>query len=522
MQAIGCPCCYAHREPFSAADPFDFTSGRRTGATTSKREITPRVWNDVAAERETILDGATVVDPSDGTTAANVSIRIRDGRIVDVGPSGATREDPAAARIDVSGKFVVPGYNDMHSHALNLRNPSGSLALMLAEGVTGFRQMSGSPALLQARANGTLPIGSAAPGLLATPGTVLTPLNAGSAGAAAQEIHRQHDQGADFVKLVLTSPDVFFAAVEEAKAVGLPIVGHLQDGVDAVAAAQSGFHSIEHLGPGSSVWASCSTDGDDIVREGYEQPTISLPPFKIPFLDRIVMWRMQGLLVNPAAYSSRADVERIQRAVDTYSDDRAAEVAARFIEHGTWQVPTMVRLRTMEYAGAPEYDRSEFLGYMPTKNVKRWRRVTKKFQGLPAECRATYRTLYSRQLGLTKLFADKGVRMMTGTDGGFLSGPGLTLREEFAELAEAGLSPLKILQMTTVDPAEFLGRQDTMGPIAPGRNADLVVLDANPLDSVANLHRIHAVVRSGNYFSAAKLATLKSSVAAGRGRVRTE
>jgi imidazolonepropionase-like amidohydrolase len=104
--------------------------------------------------------------------------------------------------------------------------------------------------------------------------------------------------------------------------------------------------------------------------------------------------------------------------------------------------------------------------------------------------------------------------MMTGTDGGSMMAPGLTLRQEFAELAKAGLSPLKILQMTTINPAQYLGRQDTMGTVATGYNADLVVLDANPLDDVKNLHRIDAVVRAGAHFSAAELTALKARVSA--------
>ena len=103
--------------------------------------------------------------------------------------------------------------------------------------------------------------------------------------------------------------------------------------------------------------------------------------------------------------------------------------------------------------------------------------------------------------------------MMTGTDGGSVLAPGLTLRQEFAEFAEAGLSPLKILQMTTINPAQYLGREDTMGTVELGHNADLVVLDANPLDNVENLHRISAVVRAGTHYSAAELAALKVRVA---------
>jgi hypothetical protein len=70
---------------------------------------------------------------------------------------------------------------------------------------------------------------------------------------------------------------------------------------------------------------------------------------------------------------------------------------------------------------------------------------------MPAKAQATYRDLYPRELCLAKLFADSGVRM-TGTDGGSMMAPGLTLRQEFAELAKGGLSPLTILQMTTMNP----------------------------------------------------------------------
>ncbi len=414
----------------------------------------------------------------------------------------------------MAGRFIVPGYNDMHSHALNLGNPSGSLALMLAEGVTGFRQMSGSPALLKKRRDNTLPIGPVAPALLETPGTILTPLNAGSSKAAAAEIRRQQGQGADFVKMVMADPDVFMAAVEQAVAVGIPILGHLQEGVDVVAAARAGFRSVEHLGPGSPVWASCSTIDEELRSQAYERPAIKAPPFKIPFLERIVGWRMQKLLVNPAAFSDPIDVARIQRALDTYSEDKAAAVAAKLAEHGTWQVPTMVRLRSMEYAGAPEYERDESLAYLPAKNIKRWRTVTAKFLALPAEAQKTYRDLYPRQLSLAKLFADNGVPMMTGTDGGSMMAPGSDPASGVRRTGEGRPLAAEDPANDHHQPGTYLSRQDTMGTVEPGRNADLVVLDANPLDDVENLHRINAVVRAGTHYSAAELAALKVRVSA--------
>jgi imidazolonepropionase-like amidohydrolase len=174
----------------------------------------------------------------------------------------------------------------------------------------------------------------------------------------------------------------------------------------------------------------------------------------------------------------------------------------------TWNVPTLVRLRTQELADCPEYLSDPALPYIPAESLEAWREVTEKFHKLPPAMHATYREAYQRQLALTKLFDDAGVRMMVGTDGGGHA-PGQSIHQEFDELAKAGLSPLKILQMTTLNPAEFLDRTSTMGSIDVGKNADIVLLDGNPIESVQNLHSISGVVRAGIYYSHADLDALR-------------
>jgi imidazolonepropionase-like amidohydrolase len=101
--------------------------------------------------------------------------------------------------------------------------------------------------------------------------------------------------------------------------------------------------------------------------------------------------------------------------------------------------------------------------------------------------------------------------MLTGTDfGGQWIVSGFSLHHEFDLLARAGVAPLRVLQMTTLDPARFLRREATMGSVERGRNADLVLLDADPIQNVANLHRIAAVVRAGRYLSRADLDAIES------------
>ncbi|WP_395396072.1 hypothetical protein WBP07_22340 (plasmid) [Novosphingobium sp. BL-8A] len=261
------------------------------------------------------------------------------------------------------GQYVVPGSNDMHSHVVELGDPSGSLALMLAEGVTGFRQMSGSPALLTARSKGTLPIGAIAPALHETPGSLITPFNAGTVDAVACEIRRQKAQGADFIKVGMVAPEVFFAAIDEANAQGIPILGHLQEGTDALQATAAGFRSVEHLGPGSTIWICCSDEEAELRADSYRRDVIKAPPFRIPFLETLVMKRLARMLINPAAFAQPKDVDRLKRAIDSYDPDKGHAVAAKFREDGSWQVPTLLRLRTQELRTAPN---TKATRYSPT------------------------------------------------------------------------------------------------------------------------------------------------------------
>lgn len=466
------------------------------------------------------LRGVTIVDTHTGKLMPHVDILMDEGRIVGITPTPAIWRHSSVRTIDATGKFAVPGYNDMHVHVLDQENSSALLALMLADGITGFRQMSGSPELLDERRNGTLPIGNDAPALLVLPGSILTPFNSSSPAKVRTEIREQKIEGADFIKVALVSPEIFFTAIEAAKGVGLPILGHLQEGVDAGEASQRGFRSIEHLGPGDTIWIGCSSEQAVLQADAARHPPLKAPPIPIPsFILNFVMARVQKRLINPAAFEDSVDTARLQRAFDTYDEGKCRTLATRFVANGTWQVPTLVRLRTQELADAPEYSTDPSLRYMSRDVIKDWQEVTDKFHGLPAVSRATFREAYARQLALTKLFGEAGVSMMTGTDSGGRV-PGQSLHQEFDQLAKAGLPPLTILQMTTLRPAEFLGRTSTMGTVDVGKNADLVLLDANPVDDVRNMHRIDGVVRTGRYYSRTSLDELKARVERRDGSVR--
>jgi hypothetical protein len=313
------------------------------------------------------------------------------------------------------------------------------------------------------------------------------------------------------IDAITLRPDVFFAALGEAKRLGLHFIGHLPPSVDVRAATSAGMQSIEHVGPRDAILLGCSSD-EAAIRQAMAAapPRPPAPPTGPPTQEQI--WRG---LANPTLTAPPQEFARYEQVVRTFSDARALDLAKHFVTTGTWMVPTLIRIRTMEIGDDPAYRTDPNLRFVPQATRAMWEDVSQQFGAFSQSERDSARALFDLQLRLVKPFKAAGVQMMTGSDlgGGFVI-PGIGLHQEFDLLERAGLSPLEVLQMTTIDGARFLGREQTMGTVAPGKNADLVLLDANPLERIANLHGIAGVVRAGTYFPKPALDAMKERTAA--------
>jgi imidazolonepropionase-like amidohydrolase len=148
-----------------------------------------------------------------------------------------------------------------------------------------------------------------------------------------------------------------------------------------------------------------------------------------------------------------------------------------------------------------------------------WEQLAQQYvAAVPAAAAASFRQYYDLQLNMARLLNRNGVPMLAGSDvGGIWVIPGFSLHQEFREMADAGFSPLEILQATTLNGARFLGREATMGTVEEGKNADLVLLDRDPIRDSRHLDSISAVVLKGKYFSKHALEQMKSDVAAAYG-----
>jgi imidazolonepropionase-like amidohydrolase len=446
----------------------------------------------------------TVIDPLDGSRAPGRDVIVEGSRITAVTTTGAPVTDGHV--VDGHGRFVVPAFTDMHMHALNTpEDVDGTYALMLANGVVGFRQMSGSGALLKSRRQGTLPRPTGAPELKATAGDLLTPLNASTVEGAVQAVREQHRDGADFVKAGMTTRETFLAALEEANRLGIPLGGHLPAGLDPREAARGGVWSIEHLGPGVTVFAAASSREDEVRATNATRKLPPIPRVKLPGAEKLVRKLVAGMAVNPATGTSELEAYAYELADGSYDQQKAEELAALFVEHTTWQCPTLIRVHTQQFGDSPEHTEDPRRRYMAPSELRAWDKSAGKFARLPDATRMALRGHWAAQLRMTKTFADAGVPMVAGTDACGAAGiiPGFSLHDEFDHLAEAGLGPLTILRMTTTEPARFLGEDGAFGRVVPGLPADLVLLDQDPLLHHSALRRIAGVMRDGSWWSRA-------------------
>jgi hypothetical protein len=201
--------------------------------------------------------------------------------------------------------------------------------------------MSGSPELLARRAAGQLPAPPGAPELLATPGSLLTPLNSGTPDAAVGEVRAQKEQGADFVKAGMMNRPAFLAALAETRRLGLPIDGHLPGDVDPREAARAGMRCIEHLGPGVTVFAAACTCEQEI--RASPPRTIRLPSFRLPGMGYLLQAVLRRIVVNPAVTATPEDARQLGIADATFDAERAHQLAELFVEQGTWHCPTLIR-----------------------------------------------------------------------------------------------------------------------------------------------------------------------------------
>ncbi len=438
-----------------------------------------------------VFSHVNVIDATGSPVQADMTVVVRGGKIVDVAKSDVTKSAtvlvPGPVKtVDARGKYLIPGLWDMHVHT-NFGewvppNEKVTLPLFVANGVTGVRDMGGELEVLK-RWRSEIAAGTLLGPRMIIAGPMLdgpTPHFPSSAPVATAADGRKvvdnlKAQGVDFIKIQSYIPrDGYFAAAEEAKILGITFVGHVPDAVRASEATNAGQKSIEHF---TGIFEGCSTIEDQLLK-------------------------------GPKSLGQN---------VSTYDAGRAKTLIALMAKNHTWQVPTLVWERGQWLVDDIDMSHDPLTRYAPAAWKRAWPVFTEDIlKNMDTDPLPVRRRFVQMELEMTLAMHRAGVPFMAGTDtaAGVHVFPGFSLHEELSLFVQAGLSPMEALQTATRNPAEFMGQLAEMGTVEKGKLADLVLLDANPLEDIHNTRKIRAVVLAGKYLSREDLNGLLQQVEA--------
>jgi imidazolonepropionase-like amidohydrolase len=441
------------------------------------------------------LTHVTVIDMTGAAAKPDITVIITGARISQIARSGTFQIPQNAQVVEARGKFLIPGLWDMHAHW----GDTEYLPLFLANGISGVRIMWGDTRHHEWRRQSEL-------GHLLAPHLVIAsalidgpkPFWPGSVSVtteadARQAVLKAKQDGADFVKVYSFLPrEEYFAIVDETKKQDLPFAGHIPFSVSPEEASRAGQKSFEHL---IGLLPACSSRSAEFLKAA--QADLAEEP-------------------KPTFWGPRYKSMR-QAEIDNYSPERAAALFAVFKKNGTWQVPTLTLLRSLAYVDDSSFTNDPRIKYMPPWARKDWTPDKAPYLYGPRtpEDFAFAKKEFQRDLELVGAMQKAGVGILAGTDASNpFCMPGFSLHDELGLLVKAGLTPMQALQSATLNPARFNDQEKDLGTIQKGKIADLLLLDANPLDDISNTRKIDSVIYGGKVLSRSDLDKMLADVEA--------
>jgi imidazolonepropionase-like amidohydrolase len=409
----------------------------------------------------TVIVNVNVVPMSSNVVLEQQTLVVVDDRIVTIGHVDKVPVPKGAMIVDGTDRFLMPGLAEMHAHVTSTdpEQVDRMSTLFIANGVTTIRGMLGRPSHLELRDR--FASGEVFGPRLITSGPSLNGQSVTGAADAARQVRQQKAAGYDFVKVHPgLSRDEFAALASTANDIGMPYAGHVPVAAGVGLALQNHMATIDHLDGYFAAMLPASAGGSG----GYGG-----------FFDV-----MLANMLN----------------VDLIPDLVAATKTA-----GTWNVPTEVLIEQLiDDTSAMELESRPEMRYVSAATLQNWtaeKKTRLSERGFDAATAA--RAIALRRQLILELH-NVGAGLLLGSDAPqTFNVPGFSTHRELQALVAAGLSPYEALQTGTAAVAEFLGSNG--GIVAVGKDADLVLLDANPLEDIQNSVRIHGVMLRGAWYT---------------------
>ena len=412
-------------------------------------------------EVDIIIQNVNIINVETGDILYQKDVAIKDQYIAQIAGGKKLPQTGGTRLIDGTDKYLIPGLWDMHVH-LNLDHEE-YLPLYLANGVTGVREMNGMNSEWKEKKEGSW----LAPRFFMGSRIIDGPkptfewiYSVSTEEEARQAVREMTEDGYDFIKtLSLLPEDIYKAIADECAHLNIPFAGHLPYSVHPVQAAQMGQRCAEHL---LFIQLACSEIEDSLRLN----------------LDKVIM----------SESSREAAVDAYHRleheCVPTFSQRKADTLFSQLGRLDMWQCPTLIVFHDYIYCDETTFESDPRKKYFPDSRP----------DVDPMEARERFKLIFNKNMELIPQMDAAGIRFLAGTDNEFR---GFALHDELQLLNEAGLSPLRTLQTATLNPAIFLGREDSMGTINENNIADLVLLNNNPLDNIQNTRSINTVIYNG-------------------------